>query len=359
MYGQVFLMLALISGTAAQIPSEYAEDITVYHVNPLSDGVIPINMDTANALGDIFFDFRSKVFPIECGPGAPPPSHGSDCKNAEVTAGDLVITKLVLTVDNRFGEYGRCNICVNGSAGGVTPCTDGEYLCSCGYSRHEEKCPKTVGVENVTEHFAPRAGCKQGEKDWECWRNNVCVKTKGIWYSTFASGYCGDGSKPEPAGCTWKVKNLTKLVNKTCSDNTVYNYLETYNQEATKCFSSCADSGLGPARNTSSTCWVKCFYTTLLGPDAGTPGGQVTGVPMEKILAAWEKPFLSSKAAEGGCPSLPPSSLGTCMKFSADGQKATPTNQVCLQDADCSSNSHCNFNFATPVTSKSEVNVVV
>jgi hypothetical protein len=36
-------------------------DLTVYHVNPLHEGVIPVNMDTADLRGDIFFDLRSKV----------------------------------------------------------------------------------------------------------------------------------------------------------------------------------------------------------------------------------------------------------------------------------------------------------
>ncbi len=26
---------------------------------------------------------------------------------------DLVVTKLVLEVDSRYGKYGRCNICIN------------------------------------------------------------------------------------------------------------------------------------------------------------------------------------------------------------------------------------------------------
>ena len=39
---------------------------TVYHVNPLHEGVLPIDMDTADVFGDAFFDLRSKVLPIEC-----------------------------------------------------------------------------------------------------------------------------------------------------------------------------------------------------------------------------------------------------------------------------------------------------
>lgn len=40
--------------------------LTVYHVNPLHEGVIPVDMDSADLRGDMFFDLRSKTAPIEC-----------------------------------------------------------------------------------------------------------------------------------------------------------------------------------------------------------------------------------------------------------------------------------------------------
>ena len=33
-------------------------NLTVYHVNPLHLGVLPINMNTADLSGDAFFDLR-------------------------------------------------------------------------------------------------------------------------------------------------------------------------------------------------------------------------------------------------------------------------------------------------------------
>ena len=68
-----------------------AVDLTVYHVNPLHEGVIPVDMDTADLRGDIFFDLRSKTLPVEC---ASDRAIGSDCANEEVVDDDLVITKL-------------------------------------------------------------------------------------------------------------------------------------------------------------------------------------------------------------------------------------------------------------------------
>jgi len=45
------------------------------------------------------------------------------------------------------------------------------------------------------------------------------------------------------------------------------------------------------------------FFNTVLGPDAGKAGGAVTGIPLEQLTAAWDKPFQSED--EGGCPALP------------------------------------------------------
>ena len=50
--------------------------------------------------------------------------------SVQVTAPDLAVTKLVLEVDNRYSEYGRCNICgPNGTDHhGNNSCTPGAYL---------------------------------------------------------------------------------------------------------------------------------------------------------------------------------------------------------------------------------------
>ena len=108
-----------------------ATAITVYHVNPLHEGVLPFDMDTADLAGDAFFDLRSKVLPIECAFNV---SMAGDCTNQEVVDPDLVITKLSLTVKKRYGEYSRCNIC--GADGkdpfSHFPCKPNAYICTCG-----------------------------------------------------------------------------------------------------------------------------------------------------------------------------------------------------------------------------------
>ena len=59
---------------------------------------------------------------------------------------------------------------------------------------------------------------------------------------------------------------------------------------------------MGLKRNTSSSCWITCFYNTALGPDAGKVHGAVGGMPLQDLVDAWNKPFLSMH--EGGCPAL-------------------------------------------------------
>ncbi len=70
----------------------------------------------------------------------------------------------------------------------------------------------------------------------------VANKTGGNWYSTHDAGYCGADPSKEPAGCTWRVNEVVKRVNKTCSDNAIYATVEAH---APDCFGACTDSGTG------------------------------------------------------------------------------------------------------------------
>lgn len=73
-------------------------------------------------------------------------------------------------------------------------------------------------------------------------------------------------------------------------------------QSGKACFTACGAS----ATNTSSPCWVDCFYRTVLGPGAALPGGKVTGVPLEALVSVLTAPFESEDATKGGCPALKP-----------------------------------------------------
>ena len=80
----------------------------------------------------------------------------------------------------------------------------------------------------------------------------------------------------------------------------MYTAVESAAQAAgSTCFKTC-----GPERNTSSACWIKCFYATTLGVDSGTKDTNATseGLPTEQLVAIWERPFGSTVTSQGGCP---------------------------------------------------------
>jgi hypothetical protein len=270
-------------------------NITVFHINEGSFGAAPINMNTGDALGDMYFDLRSKALAIECASNSS--SAARDCDNQEVNppASDpLVITKLVITVLAPFSPYGRCNVCVNGSDHhGNNSCADGVYWCSCGGygSASQKTCAAGVGRENLTLHYAGRA-CEEGDPNYLCWKDASAKKLGGTWYSTTSTGY----------GSSWKVAEVVKRVSKACADDAMNRAVES---AGSACFEACGPTGHGAHRNTSSLCWVECFESTVLGPQAGTPGGAISGMPIQDLLTAWNAPFESTDSAKSGCPSLP------------------------------------------------------
>ena len=187
-------------------------------------------------------------------------------------------------------------------ASGNNSCTDGAYWCTCNF----KQCGPQVGTENVSK--AHPSFCFPWSAKYDCWRAKTAAKFPGLWYSTDSLGWCGAPGADRP-GCTWRVNKIVKMVNKTCSDDKVLSVIEA-DDRGTSCFSGCADSGVGAkGRNISSPCWIGCLFTTVLGPDAGKPSGAITGMPLETLRAAWDKPFLPVDA--GGCPELPmPSGAG-------------------------------------------------
>ena len=106
--GQLICSLAMMAATTAAIDPAFVRNITVYHVNPRADGPFPLNMDTADVVGDLFFDMVSViVYPLACPNGtATPHDVGHVCSNAEASSSDLVVSQLTLEVDDRFSAYG-------------------------------------------------------------------------------------------------------------------------------------------------------------------------------------------------------------------------------------------------------------
>ena len=210
-----------------------------------------------------------------------------------VHSADLVVNELVLEVDARFGPYGRCNVCENGTDHhGDDHCADGSYVCNCGDSAAPEPCGARVGFANLTE--ATTKYCVSGDQDWRCWQDTVIQKVEpAAWYSTTAAGHC-DGAPEGP--CAWRVANVSKVVNKTCADGVRFAAVEALGAAH---FANCSS---GAARNASSHCWLAAFFATVLGPGCSEPGCVVRGAPLADLEAAWARPFRD--VAAGGCPDL-------------------------------------------------------
>merc|ERR1719316_2596541 len=100
-----FALLCSFPHAVRSLDPEHAINLTVYHVNPKRYGPKPINMDTGDAAGDMFFDFHNALIaPLQCPHGA---ASGHGCSNPEVEASDLMLNKVILEVDSRFSGYAR------------------------------------------------------------------------------------------------------------------------------------------------------------------------------------------------------------------------------------------------------------
>ena len=236
------------------------------------------------------------IYPLEC-PNGSDTGHG--CSNPEAIAPDLMVNKVLLEVDTRYSLYARCNIGVNGTDGMGHPCKDDTYCCFCEnpgsyFPNATIPCNATLGRENIKQSH--NTTCEEGDEEYRCYRDAVALKftedNPGYWYSSLTESYCPSGIFSPT--CTWRVLAVEKVVQKSCHNNIFYGAVENYGQD---CFNSCGID----VKNSSSVCWARCFYQTVLGPESGHPGGAVTGMPVQDLIAAWEKPFADEK--DGGCPS--------------------------------------------------------
>lgn len=111
-----WLMLPLLAQAQAPPPPGWGR-LSVYHVNPAVYPDAPIEMNTGDWGGDMYFNLNAAATPILCRNKSSPLYKLSAlaCRNTETTSSDLVITKLDLEVDTDFHKYQLCNICVNGS----------------------------------------------------------------------------------------------------------------------------------------------------------------------------------------------------------------------------------------------------
>lgn len=344
-----FLGLALCAAAvfqqcAAQIDPAHAKNQTVYHLNPVTAGAVPINMDTGDARGDLYFYLGQFLLPLECANVSSQSRSHFDCDNPERVDPDLVVTRVDMQIDNRNTQYSACNLCNGTDPFTRKPCKLGSYVCDCfNYENKSVTCDATrVGTESIADKFTPHVTnkqcaaaleekcgsvkkdarlcglceifhmkglkkancgtedffgycpsqwekCSNTSKEWTCWAENIPRKTGGNWFSTLKDGLC---NKSSPEGsCGWKVLS-TKTVKNKCLKEKLMTHAEKASPD---CFGSC-----GP-RDTNSSCWIGCFFDTMLGPQARhSDTVALGGLPVAEIEKTWESAFLPEE--QGGCP---------------------------------------------------------
>ena len=127
-------MLTLLFTVALPaLDPRHAKNITVFHVNEHSFGAVPVNMDTGDATGDLFFDlFEVLILPLKCQNRTHKHRFGPDpCANPEAVGPDLMVNKVTLEVDSRFSGYAACNVCDGGHDPFGGSCVEGTYVCDC------------------------------------------------------------------------------------------------------------------------------------------------------------------------------------------------------------------------------------
>jgi len=313
---KAIIVYGCIASVVLAIDPKFAQNYTLYHVNPERFGAIPANMDTGDAAGDLYFDLREAILQPLLDPGS---------KNPEITDPSLMVSKLVVEMDNRFSSYGACN---------VPPGPNGTYHCGCGYHNSEPCNDPLVGAQNIRSFFGHHGQmgsyCSPGDTQAECWSLNAVEKFSaqqpGMWYSTLDIGYCGlhgdsrwnvEGDRgliSTGKNCTWRVVAVEKRVSLACRNDVFFSAVENVN---TTCFDACPSRQPGLKRNSSDPCWIGCFYKAVLGPDSDRPlkadnmypgsmypgaTGVVAGIPLGSLTAMWEQAFDNETA--GGCKPL-------------------------------------------------------
>ena len=66
--------------------------------------------------------------------------------------------------------------------------------------------------------------------------------------------------------CSWRLVNVTAKISKACSDAAIDAVIESGDRHAkwgARCFNGCSAAD---QRNTTSECYIRCFYANVLGP---------------------------------------------------------------------------------------------
>jgi len=259
-------------------------NLTLYHTNQLNYSAGDVaDMNTADALGDLEFTVRAKMLPLECADPAYARHASYDCSNPEQDASDLGVTKLVLQVAPHVGKYCPCNV-----HAGIYSCESHDSGSCSGFGA------VPVGVFLGKYDNASKMNASTPDFIWYG-VNTLLRFAKGMWYSSLGSAQCPPGAAKPVGGCSWRVLDVAKRVHRECSDKLQEAAVK---KAAGGCFEACPQPN-----NSSSACWIGCFYRTMLGPHVGSQVSQPSeGMPRASVLAAWDAAFAPS--SEGGCPSV-------------------------------------------------------
>lgn len=307
MHSSLLLALTGRFAIAGRPDPEHSKNMTLFHINPLNASLTPANMDLGDAMGDLFFDFTTLQSEIECQKKRP--SKYSNCDNKEAFGPNLGVTMVTVEVDQRFGAYGACNICQNGTSplNMSHTCTGDEYVCDCqdtsSFPPKNVPCGANVGFERVKDFFGKKGiarFCLPLVGGSTCQLGTMAEKVGqlgGSWFSPLSLGRCDDSEAP----CTWRYVRTEKRVHRECHRNSFLSAVEAHFKPG--CVERCHDSGSGASRNVSSSCWSRCWMRAALGPQAARwPIRSDRGMSAEDLRNAWLVAFASEDPEQGGCP---------------------------------------------------------
>jgi len=241
------------------------------------------------------------------------PTHQAKLQQAGCTPNDIL--------KSCSADYNKCLAAVTGSAGCLLPPASSSASCNaCARTpvteaancsalvlkyacRTPTPCNVTGKLEVSTRYCGSTdntTGLCNGCADdcggiWDHWKSEIS-QLGGIWYSTTREGNCADPAAPS---CAWRVAKELKTVNATCANENVHKLVQ---KKGEACFNKCPQP-----TNSSTDCWILCFFETVLARNPLQLEHKTGGVPMtsSEIERAWLQAFESNDPSKGGCVPVP------------------------------------------------------
>jgi hypothetical protein len=103
------------------------------------------------------------------------------------------------------------------------------------------------------------------DNEWEGYIRQLACVMNVTWYSTQKDGECGPGGKGPD--CWWRVAETKRTVNQSCVDGRVAGAVKK--TRGNGCWDECPGAG---ATNSTSDCWIRCLFDTMLKGGGGGAG---------------------------------------------------------------------------------------